>query len=158
LKEKPTGEQAVVSVPIDSRPFGTDADVTPKVVEIAGTLQTARTLAEIPAVPIRVAISFGNLQRGHRAVTPDGTTLELVTQTISVAGPTDDVGRLLRGDARAFGIVQLKEADFEEPGTLKSVIPEFELPRGIELTSKPQPIEFKIVPIDSTRGLESRGQ
>lgn len=145
LRERIPGEPVSVLVQLDSKPYGPDAELIPRAVEVIATLQTARTTAEITAVPIRVATSFSNLQRPVRAVTPDGNPLTLVTQRITVAGPTEDVGKLLRGETRAFGFVHLKDADFEQLGVVRSYMPEFQLPRGLELVGQPESVEFRLV-------------
>jgi len=71
--------------------------------------------------------------------------LSLVTQTITVTGPTNEVSRLLRGETRAFGLIQLKEDDFERMDVFKLVTPDYHLPNGVELAEEPPPIEFKLV-------------
>jgi hypothetical protein len=104
-----------------------------------------RTTEEIPTVPIKLVVTFANLAKPYRAVARDGTTLTLVTQTVKVAGPTEDVSRLLRGETRAYGFIQLKEADLEVLGVFKAWTPAFHLPPNIELAEPPEPIEFKLI-------------
>lgn len=147
IREKPAGEAVTVLVPLDPRTYGPDAEFSPKAVEVTGAVQSARTQAEIPAVPIRLAMSFSTLRRGYQAVTGDGTELTLVTQTISVAGPAEEIARLVRGDTRAYGVIQLRDTDLAQLGVLRSFVPEFQLPRGVELTRKPDPIEFKLLEV-----------
>lgn len=147
IREKPAGVAVTVVVPLDPRAYGPDAEFAPKAVEVTAAVQSTRTQAEIPAVPIRLAMSFSTLRRGYQAVTADGTELTLVTQTISVAGPAEEIGRLVRGDTRAYGVIQLRDTDLAQLGVLRSFEPEFQLPRGVELTRKPAPIEFKLVEV-----------
>lgn len=142
FREQSPGQAATVLVPVDPRPFGPDASVNPRAVEVRGTVTAQRTTAEIPTVPILLALSFANLGKPFRAVTRDGS--ELVTQTIKVTGPTEDVDRLVRGETRAFGIIQLKDSHFAELDVFKPLTPEFQLPPHIELAGKPAPIELKL--------------
>ncbi len=154
LRERLTGEPITIVVPLEAKQFGTDAEFSPRNVDVTATVQSARTTAEVPAVPIRLAMSFANLQRPIRAVTAEGAPLTLVTQTISVSGPTEEVGKLLRGESRAFGLVQLKDPDFEDLGVLRSFVPEFQLPKGLELNNQPDPVEFRL--IESTKDTSPR--
>lgn len=145
LKNKPAGQSTKVAVNLDSNPFGRDARFTPDRVEITATVKADRSTMEVPTVPIRPVISFANLAKPLVAVARDGSPLELVTQAIIVTGPTEDVAKLARGDTRAFGLIQLKEADLEELGVLMSRQPEFYLPPGIRLARETPPIEFRLV-------------
>lgn len=145
LKNKPAGQSTKVAVTLDANPFGRKARFTPDRVEVTATVKADRSTIEVPTVPIRPVISFANLAKPLVAVARDGTPLELVTQAITVTGPTDDVAKLARGETRAFGLIQLKEADFEELGVLMSRTPEFYLPPGIRLARETSPIEFKLV-------------
>jgi len=144
LRSKSPGRSTTILVNLDGTPFGPDADFTPDTVEVTATVKADRDTAEIPTVPIKPVVSFGNLGKALKAVARDGTELTLVTQTIRVTGPTDSVAALIRGDTRAYGFVQLKEADLAELDVLRSWTPEFQLPPGIELAAQPDPIEFKL--------------
>jgi hypothetical protein len=146
LRDHPPGSSATKAIPVrlDPRMFGEDAEAIPATVEVTATVQAQRSTEEIPTVPILVAMSFDNLERPLRAVTRDGSSLSLVTQTIKVTGPTDAVGRLVRGTTRAYGIIQLKEEDVENPDVTKLMTPEYRLPPGVELAEPPAPIEFKL--------------
>lgn len=144
LKDRPAGQSVTIPVTLDSRAFGSDAELTPSTVDVTATLKAQRRTAQIPTVPILFAVSFANLEKPYRAVARDGSPLSLVTQTITVTGPTDVVTRLVRGTTRAYGIVQLKEDDLEQLGVLKLMTPEYHLPRGVELAEEPPPIEFKL--------------
>ena len=104
-----------------------------------------RITIEKSGLPVLVAMSFANLEKQVRAVTRDGTPLSLVTQTISVTGPTDDVIRLVRGETRAYGVIQLKEDDLQKMGLLKLAVPEYHLPKGLELAAEPTPLEFQLI-------------
>lgn len=154
FRARPAGETVTVSVPVDARAFGPDATLEPDRVEVTATVKADRTTADVPTVPIKPVVSFANLAKPYRAVGRDGTTFTLVTQTIKVTGPTEDVNRLLRGETRAYGFVQLKEADLEDLNVYKAWVPEFHLPPGIELADKPKPIEFKLSadPEETTAG------
>lgn len=145
LKEQPAGESVTVPLTLDSRPFGQDAELTPSNIEVTATVMAQRKTVQIPTVPILVAVSFANLEKNYRAVTPGGDPLTLVTQTITVTGPTDEVNRLERGATRAFGIIHLKEADLEQLGVQKLMTPEYHLPAGIELAEAPAPIQFQLM-------------
>lgn len=145
LRSKPAGHPTAVTVTLDPSPFGKDASIAPARVEVAATVKVDRSTVEISTVPIKPVISFANLAKPLRAVARDGSALALVTQSITVKGPTEDIARLARGETRAFGFVQLKEADLEELGVLMSRIPEFYLPPGISLAQDPVPIEFKLI-------------
>ncbi len=145
LRDQPVGKPLTVSVVIDQRPFGPDAEIVPPSVDVVATVKSRRTTESIPTVPVLIAISFSNLQRPFSAVTRDGNHLSLVTQTITVTGSPEDVARLVRGETRAFGLIQLKEDDFEQMGVFKLLTPEYHLPKGVEMTEVPPPIEFKLV-------------
>lgn len=144
LKEQPAGKRVTIPVALDGRSFGPDAELTPGTIEVTATLKAQRMTAQIPTVPILFAVSLPNLEKPYRAVARDGAPLSLVTQTITVTGPTDVVTRLLRGTARAYGIIHLKEGDLEQIDVLKLITPEYHLPPGIELAEDPLPIEFKL--------------
>ncbi len=146
LKEKSFGRPTTVSVPLDARPFGPDAQIQPSALDVTAVVHAVRNVEQIPTVPILVAMSFGNLERTAHAATRDGKPLGLLTQTIRVTGPPDALTKLVRGETRAFGIVQLREDDFQQLGVLKLVTPEFHLPVQIELASDPEPIEFQLLP------------
>jgi len=150
LKDQPVGRRVTVAVPIDLRPFGPDASADPGVVEVTATVQAERTTAEIATVPILLAVSFANLEKPLRPVARDGTPMVLVTQTIRVTGLREDVARLQRGESRAQGVIQLKQEDFENVGSLNLVTPEFNLPPGITLASVPTPVEFKLTSAATT--------
>jgi len=145
LGEQPFGKSVTVAVVLDLRPFGPDAEFTPPTVDVTATVKARRSTEKIPTVPVLVALSFANLQRPFSIVTRDGSPLSLVTQTITVTGPTEEVARLLRGETRIHGLIQLREDDFEQMGVFKLVTPEYHLPKGIELAEDPPPLEFKIV-------------
>lgn len=145
LKEQPVGKSVTVRVALDSRRFGPDAEVTPNAVEVNATVRAQRSTEQIPTVPVLVAMSFANLEKRVRAVTREGTPLTLVTQTISVTGPTDEVMRLVRGDTRAYGVIQIKEDDLQQMGVLKLAAPEYHLPKGLELAEEPPSIELQLI-------------
>ncbi|MBI4719266.1 MAG: hypothetical protein HY763_15825 [Planctomycetes bacterium] len=152
LRGKPTGQTTTVSVAIDPRAFGPEAAANPSSVEVTAAVKSQRMTAEIPTVPIKTVLSFANLAQPVYAVARDGTRLTLVTQTIRVTGPTDEVAKLVRGETRAFGFIQLKEADLQEVGAYRAWTPEFQLPQNIELVEEPQPIEFKLTMSPATDG------
>ena len=145
LADKPFGRSATVTVPLDTRPFGPDAELVPNVIEATATVRADRSTEQIPTVPVLVAVSFANLDRSVRAVDRAGAPLELVTQTITVSGSTDEVARLARGETRAYGIIQLKEDDLQDLGVLKLVTPEYHLPPGVSLAVEPQPVELQLI-------------
>lgn len=145
LKEQPAGQSVTVPLTLDSRAFGQGAELTPSSIEVTATVMAQRKTVQIPTVPILVAVSFANLEKNYRAVTSEGDPLTLVTQTITITGPTDEVNRLERGATRAFGIIQLKEADLEQLGVQKLMTPEYHLPPGIQLAEDPAPIQFQLI-------------
>ena len=145
LRNKPRGEPASVTVALDSRIFGPSAKLTPNRVEVDAVVKADRSEAKIPTVPIKLVVSFSNLPKRFDAVARDGTSLTLVTQTIEVEGPSEEIERLVRGETRAYGFIQLKQADLEELGIYKAWLPEFYIPAGISLLHAPKPIEFKLV-------------
>lgn len=149
LRDQQAGRSVSVFVTLDARRFGPDAVITPSRVDVTATVRAERQTVEIPTVPILFAMSFANLEKRCRPVSRDGDPLPLMTQTIAVTGPRDDVARLQRGETRAYGIIQLKQEDFEILGVLKLVTPEYRLPRNIELAQPPAPIEFKLAPVDA---------
>lgn len=145
LKDQPVGKSVTVRVSLDNRRFGPDAEVKPNSIEVTATVRAQRSTEQIPTVPVLVAISFANLEKRVRAVTREGSPLTLVTQTISVTGPTDEVMRLVRGETRAYGVIQLKEDDLQQMGVLKLAVPEYHLPKGLDLTADPPSIEFQLI-------------
>jgi len=150
LRSRPTGQPTSVTVPLDTRPFGRDAALTPDRMEVTATLKSDRETVEVPTVPIKPVVSFANLSKPLLAVGRDETPLTLVTQTIRVTGPADAVGRLLRGETKAYGFIQFKEADLEQLGAFRAWTPEFQLPAGVELAEPPTPIELKLIPVKDT--------
>ncbi len=145
LAEQPAGKSVTVPVTLDVRPFGPDASITPPAVDVTATIRARRVTAQIPTVPILLAMSFANLERPLRPVTRDGTLLSLVTQTITVTGLREDVARLQRGETRAYGVIQLKQEDLEALDQIKLVTPDYFLPKRVELAQDPVPIEFKLL-------------
>jgi hypothetical protein len=154
LKEQPVGQNVTITVPVtlDGRVFGPDAKATPSTIEVSATVKAQRRTAQIPTVPVLIAVSFANLDKPYRAVARDGSPLSLVTQTITVAGPTDAIARLLGGTTRAYGIIQLKEDDLEQLGVLKLMTPEYQLPKDVELVEPPPPVELKLIDPTVTEG------
>ncbi len=145
LQEMPTGESATIAVTLDGLQFGPGAELTPGTIDVTATVKAQRSTVQIPTVPILVAVSFANLEKPYRAVTRAGDPLTLVTRTITVTGPTDQVNRLQRGATRAYGIIQLKEADLDQLDELKLLTPEYHLPEDLELAHEPGPIQFKLI-------------
>jgi hypothetical protein len=143
LADQPVGQNVVVRVPLDALAYGPDAALSPSAVDVRCTITAARSTAEIPTVPILLAVSFNNLGRPVRAVGRNQG--ELVTQTIKVTGPAEDVARLLRGETRAYGVIHLKDEHLAELDVFKPFTPDFQLPLGVELATKPRPIELKLV-------------
>lgn len=155
LRARPPGRTATVAVLLDSTPFGANATLDPDVVSVTATLQADRRTVEVPTVPIKPVVSFANLGKTYHAVGRDGTPLTLETRTIKVSGPSEDIARLLRGETRAYGFVQLKEADLDELGVLKPWRPQFLLPANIKLVSEPDPVEFMLIAtLAKTPGIE----
>ncbi len=150
LKDQPVGKSVTLRVGLDARRFGADAEISPNAIEMTATVRAQRTAQRIPTVPILVAMSFTGLDRPVRAVARDGSPVTLVTQAITVTGLTDDVMRLVRGETRAYGIIHIKEDDFQEMGVLKLAVPEFHLPKGVELAGDVAPIEFQLLPRSTT--------
>ena len=42
-------------------------------------------------------------------------------------------------------VIQLKEDDLQQMGVLKLAVPEYHLPKGLDLAAEPQPIEFQLI-------------
>ena len=145
FRERPAGQNVTIRITLDATPFGPDAEFALDTVTVSATVKAQRSTAEIAAVPVLLAVSFPNLEKSYRPVARDGGPLQIVAPTITVTGPTDDVARLVRGDALAYGIIRLKEIDLEEPGMIKLMTPEYHLPPRIELAEPAQPIEFKLM-------------
>ena len=145
LREMAPGKRHDFPVLLDAASYGPGAKLTPDTIHVTAKIKADRTTEEIPTVPIKLVVSFANIAKPYHAVARDGTTLTLETQTIKVTGPTEDVSRLLRGETRAYGLIQLKEADLEVLGVFKAWTPDFHLPPNIELAELPRPIEFKLI-------------
>lgn len=146
LRDQPVGRPVTVAVALDARKFGPDAELSPSTIEVTATVQSQRIIVQISTVPVLLAVSASNLPLSVQPADRDGQPLTLLTQTITVAGQRDDVQRLQRGETRAFGIIQLKQEDFDALNLIKLATPEYRLPKGIELAQDPQPLEFKLVP------------
>ena len=58
--------------------------------------------------------------------------------------------RLVRGETRAYGVIQLKEDDLQQMGVLKLAVPEYHLPKGIDLAAEPPSIEFQLIIVTDT--------
>lgn len=150
LKERPSGEGVRVTLPLDTRPFGADARLSPNAITVTATVMTERLTQEITTVPILFAVSSINLEKPLRPVTRDGTPLSVVTRTITATGPTDIMTRLARGEQRVYGLIQLKQDDLEDPETVKIMTPDIRLPPGVELVKDPDPVEFKLINASTT--------
>lgn len=150
LKETPLGERVTIHVTLDSRHFGPDAELSPGTVDVVATVKAQQATERVATVPILLAVSFANLEKAYRPVARDGSPLSLVTQTIVVTGPPEEVTKLLRGDTRAYGMIQLKEDDLARLDTLKLMTPEYHLPPGIRLAEDPPPIEFRLAKVSVT--------
>ncbi len=144
FKDQPLGKRVTFPVSLSARTFGPDARVEPNTIEVTAAVETQLVTQQIPTVPILLAVSVANLDKPFRAVARDGNPLSLMTQTISVIGQREDVDRLMRGETRVYGIIQLKQEDFDALGKLKLVTPEYHLPPGIRLAEQPAPVEFKL--------------
>lgn len=144
IADYPAGENATITIPLHARSFGVDATLTPRMVEVSATIKPQYRVAEISTVPILVAVSFPNLEKPYRALTRDGAPLTLVTQTIKVTGPAEEVARLETGATRAFGVIHLKQTDLDQLNTLRLLTPEYYLPEGIKLSGPPTPIELQL--------------
>jgi hypothetical protein len=149
LKERPPGERVTVRVPLDARRFGSGAELNPAGVEVTAVVKARRKTAVIPTVPILVAVSFANLERPYQAVSRDGTPLTLVTQSVSVVGPIEDINRLERGATRIYGVIHLKQQDLEQVNVLRIMTPDYYLPPGVSIAEPTAPIEFKLVVTES---------
>ena len=153
LRDQTPGRSVTVTVPltIDSRRFGSDAVIDPVTVEVTATLRSVRSQVQIPTVPILFAVSPGNLEQPLRVLGSDDQPLPLLTQTLSLSGSPEDIARLQQGDRPLFGVIRVRQEDLETPGVVKVMIPEFNLPKGVEFSSPPQSVEFKLVPVPQGR-------
>ncbi|HNQ22299.1 MAG TPA: hypothetical protein PKK06_04325 [Phycisphaerae bacterium] len=145
VRDQAPGNSVSITVALDVQPFGPDAEIIPDTVRVTATVQAQRATEVIPTVPILLAVSFANLERAYRAVTADGSTL--VTRPVKVTGPPEAVARLRRGETRAYGVIQLRDADLARPDMPLLGTPDYVLPPGIRLADEPEPIEFRLVPI-----------
>jgi len=150
LKDAPLGESTTIPVTLDSGQFGPGATLNPGSVNVVATVKAQHVTERVSTVPILLAVSFANLEKAYRPVGRDGSPLSLVTQTIAVTGSPEEVTKLLRGTTRALGVIQLKEHDLEQLGTLKLMTPEYHLPPGLRLAEDPPPIEFKLMKASDT--------
>ena len=149
FRDQPAGQSVIIPVTLDSREFGPDSVFKPDTILVSAAVKAERSTAEIPTVPILVAVNFPNLEKPYRLVTRDDKPIDLIARTITVTGPTEDVARLMRGDTRAYGIIRLKDEDFQDPGVIKFVTPEYHLPPGLKLAEDPEPVVFKLIDISS---------
>jgi len=144
LRGKSAGRPVTLTIALDHRPFGPDAELSPSTVDVTATLKSQRETADLPAVPIRFLVSPSSLSTVYVAVGRDKAPLTLVTRPIRVAGSPEEISRLQRGETRAFGFIQLKETDFQQLGALRTWTPEYILPPGLELEGTVEPIEFML--------------
>jgi|GEM_PF-1204048 len=144
LRGKPSGENVTVTVLLDSRVYGSDATLSPNQIDVEAVVKSDRVEARVPTVPIKLVVSFANLPKSFQAVDKDDNAMTLVTQTIEVVGPAEDVARLVSGETRAYGFIQLKQSDLEQLDVVRAWTPEFYLPPGITPAQPPQPVEFKL--------------
>lgn len=147
FRKRTAGQTATIPLTLSASSFGVDAELVGDTLSISATVKAQRR--EVPAVPVLLAVSFPNLEKPYRAVARDGGPLHIVAPSITVAGPTEDVERLVNGVTRAYGIIRLKEAHLEELGVIKLETPEYLLPPRVELAEPAQPVEFKL--IDASR-------
>ena len=87
FREQPPGESKTISVALSAQDYGPGAELNPRVVDVTATVRSQRVEAEIPAVPVLLAVSFPNLERSYRPVARDGTALDIVAPTVRVRGP-----------------------------------------------------------------------
>ncbi|MCO6435911.1 MAG: hypothetical protein J5J06_02360 [Phycisphaerae bacterium] len=146
------GKRIEFPVPIDASRFGPGATVEPPVLEGTAIVADQRVVKEIPTVPIKLVVSFAGLKRPLQPVGRDGAPINLVAQTIRVSGPPEDVLKLERGETKAFGLIQLKEAELEKPGDFRAWTPEFILPANLTLADPPVPVEFRLAEVPPDAG------
>lgn len=144
LRQQPTGSSVTVPVTLDASQFDIDATITPGTIQVTATRRARRKEVALK-VPILTAVSFANLGRGVQAMADDGTPIGIVTREISLIGPVDQIERLEREETRVFGLIRLKESDFENLDVPREFTPEFQLPPGVELSKEVDRVEFKLV-------------
>ncbi len=139
LEEETPGQPAQVNMVLVPNEWGypVSAIFKPNSVRVSATVKADRSIAEIGTVPILIAVSVANFGRPVRAIPPGGGIL--ITRTIKVTGPAAVIERM-RQDERPVGIVRLKEEHLGSLGVQQSFIPEFQLPRGVELAEEPAPV------------------
>ena len=150
LRDKPEGRSVTIDISLGSTLLGKSVTFSPSTVQVTATTKGRMKTAKIGPVPIRADVSFELFGRPYRPVGPDGTIL--LTQSITVIGPVEDVERLERNETGARGLIRIREADFDRPDTIRSVRPDFYLPPRIELAEPAEAIEYKLIPMTPADG------
>ncbi len=149
LEGKPKDQPLSIKLPIPISKFGEGASAAPNTVRVVATLSVASPRRmTIPTVPIRLAPGFAAF--GRYGVELQGGQ-SFVTQTIEVTGADDALDRLDPNNTEIIGVIPLAKPDYEHLGRLLVKAPVFLLPPGIILVGDPEPVQFKLVAIESNR-------
>lgn len=140
-----------VAIPIADLGPGVVADRT--TVRVQGRLrQAAQQVRTLSIVPIRACLSFEDLNRPFRVRLAD--EFALPTQSIRVRGSEADLDSLQKqiegGNPVIYGVVRIRP-DMLMADQELSILPDFFLPPGIILDSRPEPLRLKVLPM----GMES---
>ena len=148
LRNKKKGELLSFPVPLEAKVEGADVKVAPAQVTLRATVRELRVTGTIAAVPIRFTGSI-DLWNEFQIELRNKSTL--LTQPITVQGPTDIVGRLVAGDIKVTGMISLNRDDTLEPERYRTKKPAFiGLPPGVELADPNaiEGVEFRLTRID----------
>ncbi|MHC5109145.1 MAG: hypothetical protein ACYTHJ_04610 [Planctomycetota bacterium] len=144
FKDKPQGEPSSHDVAISDPSFGADAVFFPPQVKVQGIVKSQEVEADISSVPVLLAVSFQNFEKAYRPIGADGRALQIVKPPIKVKGLPDAIASLVRGDTRAYGIIQLKEDDLRIQNNTIAFEPVYHLPSGITLVDDRVQVEFRL--------------
>ncbi|MCB9850859.1 MAG: hypothetical protein H6817_09165 [Phycisphaerales bacterium] len=111
--------------------------------------QLAEQLQEmtISAVPIKIEAS-PDIFNSYRVEVRDAGTI--LTQPVTIRARAEVLDRVRNDDDyRITGVIELTAADKDTSGQYREFTPRFNLPPGVKLASAPEPIEFRLVPVET---------
>lgn len=126
-------------------------EVEPQHVTFSATLLQRIKTDRLRTVPIRVMAARLDLWNHYELKFSEAPGNKVVTRLIVVRGPTDIVRELLEDASKynIFGYIQITRDDVQE-GKVGTRLPKrvhvLNLPKGVELSEDPEPIEIELVP------------
>jgi len=145
LRTARRGELQSQSVPLKSVVGGYGVQLDPDFVTVKFKLAEQLNEMTISAVPIIAQASLDIFNRFRVDVRESGA---IVTRSIKIRGRNDVLERIRTNAVRVSGVINLTSADKADLDKYRYQKPQFNLPEGVELISDPEPIEFRLVPLD----------